>query len=518
MVQGFVFGSFVLDVRRGSLVREGVPVAIGYKGLSLLQALLQAKGQVVSKTALMQAAWQDTAVEENNLSVQIAALRKLLGAQSDGNGWIATVSRVGYRFTGPVHDFGGANEGDGVPWASRSVHPERPSIVVLPLANSSGKQDQDYLADGITDDIITALTRFRWFRVIGRSSSFAYKGRSLDIKQVARELGVRYAMEGSVRRSGQSVRVSAQLVDAATARQIWAERYEIELTEVFAVQDAIAERVAGAIEPELLKTESLPAVARHSGNVTAWDLVRQGTWHFRRIEREFHLRARELFREARSCDPELAEAHLWVARVSAGISGYGWSDQPEADLREGLAAALKAVQLDERNPYAHYALAICSAQANAPEQAVLAAEKAIEISPSFALGYLVLGMGHLFRGHAHDALAPFERGLTLNPYDPQNFVWYNLLALAYLFAERPEDGLAAAVKGRKIRPAWRPVYETLACCYVALGRVREAEPSIAQLRQLAAAYSGLEPLKLRNPQWARRYRDLLEQGGWSPGS
>lgn len=517
MVHGFVFGSFVLDARRGTLVHKGVPVAVGYRGLSLLQALLQAKGQVVSKTALMQAVWQDATVEENNLSVQIAALRKLLGAQPDGSGWIATVSRVGYRFAGPIDDFDGVVGRDAVPPSSRSDQ-DRPSIVVLPLINSSGEQDQDYLADGIADDIIMALTRFRWFRVIGRSSSFAYKGRNLDIKQVAHELGVRYAMEGSVRRSGQCVRVSAQLVDAVTARQIWAERYDMELTEAFAVQDAIAERVAAAIEPELLKTESISTFGRHSGNVTAWDLVRQGTWHFHRVERESHLRARELFREARNCDPELAEAHLWVARVSAGIAAYGWSDQPEADIREGLAAALKAVQLDERNPYAHYALAICSTQANAPEQTVLAAEKAIEISPSFALGHLVLGMGHLFRGHAHEALAPFERGLTLNPYDPQNFIWYNLCALAYLFADRPEDGILAAMKGRKIRPAWRPIYETLACCYAALGRAQDALLSVEQLRQLAPAYSGLEPLKLRNPQWARLYRDLLEQNGWSPRS
>ena len=423
--------------------------------------------------------------------------------------------RVGYRFAGTVQDLDGAIGGDAVPSTRRSDHPERPSIVVLPLVNSSEEQGQDYLADGITDDIITALTRCRWFRVIGRSSSFAYQGQPTDIKRVARELDVRYALEGTVRRSGQRVRVSVQLVDAATARQIWAERYDMEVTEAFAVQDAIAERVAGAIEPELLKTESLPAAARHSGNVTAWDLVRQGTWHFHRVERESHLKARELFRKARSCDPELAETHLWVARVCAGISAYGWSDQPDADIREGLDAALKAVQLDEKNSYAHYGLAICSAIANAPEQAVLAAEKAIEISPSFALGYLVLGMGRLFRGNAHDAIGAFEHGLMLNPYDPQNFVWYNLLALAYLFADRAEDGLAAAVKGRKICPAWRPIYETLACCYVTLGRPQEAGSCVDQMRQLAPAYSGLEPLKLRNPQWAHRLAGLLEQAGWS---
>jgi TolB-like protein/Flp pilus assembly protein TadD len=517
MVQGFAFGPFVLDIERGCLLRGGRPVAVGYKGLSLLQALLQGRGQVVSKTALMQAAWQEAAVEENNLSVQIAALRKLLGPQADGSDWIATVPRVGYRFAGSLEDLDGATGKNAVRSAGQADHAERPSIVVLPLVNSSEEQGQDYLADGITDDIITALTRFRWFRVIGRGSSFAYKGQSTDIKRIARELDIRYALEGSVRRSGQRVRVSVQLVEAATAIQIWAERYDMELTEAFAVQDAIAERVAGAIEPELLKTESLPAATRHSGNVTAWDLVRQGTWHFHRVERESHLRARELFRKACTFDPGLAEAHLWLARVSAGISAYGWSDQPDADIKEGLDAALKAVQLDEKNPYAHYALAICSAIANAPEQAVLAAEKAIEISPSFALGHLVLGMGHLFRGNASDAIGPFERGLTLNPYDPQNFVWYNLEALAYLFADRPENALAAAVKGRKIRPAWRPIYETLACCYVTLGRLEEASPCVGQMRQLAPAYSGLGTLKLRNPHWAQRLAGSLEQAGWRQG-
>jgi len=228
--------------------------------------------------------------------------------------------RVGYRFAGSLENLDATGK-DAVPTDGQADHPERPSIVVLPFVNSSEELGQDYLADGITEDIITALTRFRWFRAIGRGSSFAYKGQSTDIKRVARELDIRYALEGSVRRSGQRVRVSVQLVEAATAIQIWAERYDMEVTEAFAVQDAIAERVAGAIEPELLKTEALPAATRHSGNVTAWDLVRQGTWHFHRVERESHLKARELFRKACNFDPGLAEAHLWLARVSAGIFG-----------------------------------------------------------------------------------------------------------------------------------------------------------------------------------------------------
>jgi tetratricopeptide (TPR) repeat protein len=287
----------------------------------------------------------------------------------------------------------------------------------------------------------------------------------------------------------------------------------MELTEAFAVQDAIAERVAGAIEPELLKTESLPAASRHSGNVTAWDLVRQGTWHFHHICREGHRRARELFREACRVDRELTEGYIWLGRVSAGIVAYGWSDKPAEDIKEGLDASLKAIRLDERNSYSHYALAICSAYANAPEQTVLAAEKAIEISPSFALGHLVLGMGQLYRGSASEAISPFERGLALNPNDPQNFAWCNFLALAHLFAGRTNEALATAIKGRKVRPAWRPIYETLACCYVSLDRLQEARTCIEQLGQPDDSSDALGPLRQRSPHWADQIVCLLNQAG-----
>ena len=389
------FGSFTLDLQRGSLLRNGSPVAVSSKGVLLLQALVNAAGAPVAKAQLMEAAWPGLAIEESNLSVQIAALRKLLGPQPDGRGWIATIPRVGYRFIGEVQvDRNDASKRRDVP--DLLAASGRSSIAVLPLSNLSGDKDQEYLADGLTEDIITALTRFRWFRVIGRNSSFVFKGRLVDSKQVAAELGVQYVLEGSVRRSGGHARISIQLVDAASARQIWAERYEMELAEIFAIQDAIAERVAGAIEPELLRTESLPTGPRHSGNVSAWDLVRQGTWHFHHVGRETHFTARDLFRQACELDPELAEAQIWLARVSAGVVAYGWSKSAENDIREGLDAALTAVQLDEKNPYSHYALAISSAYANAPEQAVLAAEKAIEVSPSFALGHLALGMAQLF--------------------------------------------------------------------------------------------------------------------------
>src|SRR5262249_44752593 len=286
---------------------------------------------------------------------QIAALRKQLGPTADGGDWITTIPRVGYRFVGlpakePIESIAESK-------ASPTEREHRPSIAVLPFANLSGDKEQEYLADGITEDIITALTRFRWLFVIARNSSFAYKHKSLDAKQIAQELGVEYLIEGSVRRSGQKIRISAQLVEATSGKHIWAERYDLEMTEVFAIQDEIAERVAGAIEPELLKTEGAQAAARHTGNITAWDTVRRGTWHFHQVTRENHLKARELFRQAAKLDPDLPEGHLWLGRVSNGIVAYGWSDDPAADLRGGTAAALKAVPPDQRNPYSAQALA-----------------------------------------------------------------------------------------------------------------------------------------------------------------
>ena len=390
--------------------------------------------------------------------------------------------------------------------------PDKPSIAVLPFVNLSDKPEQDYFADGITEDIITALARLRWFFVIARNTSFAYKGVSIDIKQVARELGVRYVLEGSVRRSGQAVRVAAQLIDATTGNHIWAERYDRNLTDIFAIQDEITESVAGSIEPELLKTESGAVATRSPADMTGWDLVRQGMWYFHKVTRETHLKACELFRTAAKLDPQLPEAHAWLARVSAGIVAYGWSDDPHADLREGLDAALKAIHLDEKNPYSHYGLAITSAYSDEHEQAKRAAEKAIEVSPSFALGHLALGMARLYSGDAAGAIPPLQRGLRLSPYDPQNFVWYCELALAHLFAGEAQQAVDAATKALKVRPDWLPTLEIMAICFVAAEQVDQARRCAEQIRQAPpAAGDVFAPLRNRNPQWSKQMQALLRK-------
>jgi TolB-like protein len=504
------FGAFELDSARGVLTHNGSPISLGNRAFSVLEALLRADGKVVTKDELMATAWPGTVVEEANLSVQIAALRKTLATSPEARDWVTTVPRVGYRFTGPLQEIGAAAASPAVPISPAA---DKPSIAVLPFTNLSGEVEQEYFADGITEDIIDALSRYRWFFVVARNSSFAMKGRPLGVRQLARELGVRYMLEGSVRKSGQRIRIAAALSDVESASQIWADRFEFALTDMFSIQDQIVQQVAGAMEPELLKSESRIATARRPGaTVTAWDLVRQGTHAFHKVARESHLRARELFREAISREADLPEAHIWLARVSAGIVAYGWSADPQADIREGLAAAFEAIRRDERSPYSHYALAIVSVYAGELAQAIRAAGRALELNPSFALGHLVLGMAHLFAGRAQEATEAMERGLELNAYDPQNFVWYNLLALAHYFAGQSDKALHAAERARGIRPTWRISLELMACCHLALGHADAAMQCVEQMARLDTPTDRLlAPLDQTNPHWRDRIDTALRQ-------
>ena len=506
----FLFGPFAFDAERATLSRDGRRVEAGQRALGVLHALLDANGHAVTKAKLIDFAWPGTVVEESNLSVQIAALRKLLGPTPDGGDWIATVARIGYRFAGSITVAEAAEE------STAQSGPVRPSVAVLPFADLSGEAGKEYFVDGITEDIIAALSRFRWFFVIARNAAFAFKHRTPD--EVAQALAVRYVLAGSVRKSGNRIRISAELVDARRATTLWADRFDFEFGELFSVQDRITEQVVGAIEPELLKSESALAIARRRGvrDMTGWDLVHQGTWFFHQITRPTHLRARALFREARKADPGLAEAHAWLGRVSAGIAAYGWSDDEPADLREGLDAALKAVQLDEKNPYSHYALAITSVFASEFDQAIRAAEKALELSPSFALGHLVLGMARLYSGDPLRAVGCLKRGLQLNPHDPQNFVWYNLLATALLLQREFDSAAEQATNALKVRPNWRPAMTTALCCYQAMGQEDGVRRYVERLSQCEPASDALGPLWRTHARWREEMTSLLRQAGWRP--
>jgi len=504
------FGPFVLDVERGMLLRDGRPLVVSSKGLQLLRVLLEAPGQVLGKTDLMQAAWPGVAVEESNLTVQIASLRKQLGTSPDGGDWIATVPRVGYRFVGPM---AAANAASHLPAETIRETFQRPSIAVLPFTNLSGSSDQQYFGDAIANDIITALTRFRWFSVVARNSSFAFRDSSIDVREIAKRLGARYVVEGSHRQVEHRIRITAQLIDAASGSHIWAERYERDVADIFIIQDEITDSVIGAIEPELLKTESRLADA--AGDVegkTSWNLVRRGIWQFHKVERESHQRARDLFRSATGLDPQLAEAHIWLARVSGGMVLWGWTEEAAGVSQEGLTAAFTAIRLDEKNPYAHYGLAITSCAAGEFQQATRAAMRAMELSPGFALAHLVLGIANLYSGQAEQAKARLLHGLRLNSSDPHNFAWLDFLALAHLFTGHTVEAVDAATEALHLRPGWHVTLETMTICCAAADRTEEAQRCLEAIEKGSAYPSDLlGPLKARNPAWRAEIERLLQR-------
>ncbi|MBS0340010.1 MAG: winged helix-turn-helix domain-containing protein [Proteobacteria bacterium] len=509
MAKRFSFGPFWLDTVRGTLTRDGTAVAVGQRGLRILEALLEAGGEAVSKEALTRSAWPGLVIEDSNLSVQVAALRKQLGSSlPDGSEWIVTVPRMGYRLPGAA----AVEDGQLAPHDHGQVdHGARPSLAVLPFTHLGDDPAQEYLANGVTEALITALTRFRWFSVTGFGASQLYMLKPVDGATAAIELGVRYAVQGSVRKASGRWRIWAQLIEAPSGGCLWAERYDFIDADMFEVQDAIAQQIVGAIEPELLKSAGNLSARRRTGSVSAWDLVAQGSWLFHHVTRPTHFKARELFRQASLVDAELTEAHLWLARVNAGLVAYGWSDDPALDLREGRAAALDAVQMDEKNPYAHYALAIVSNYADEFALALRSAQKAVELSPSFALGHLVHGMAALFSGDASGAVQGLETGLRLNRYDPQNFVWYTLLALAYLFDDKAEAALKHAEAALKVRPGWQPAMRAAAAANAVLGHGTATAFWLQQGAQTPAmAADALQPLWRCNPRWQEKFARWLQ--------
>jgi TolB-like protein len=301
----FAFGPFVLDPGAGTLLRNDVPVAVGHRGVKLLAALVGRSGEILGKAELMDAAWPGTAVEEGNLTVQIAQLRKLLGPAGDaGNGggeWISTVPRVGYRFLGAVEQLGGAKR-------KPLPLPDKPSIAVLPFVNFSNDPEQESFADGLTEDLITDLSRNSGLFVIARNSVFAYKGKAMDVRGIAEDLGVRYLLEGSARRAAGRVRINAQLVDAVSSEHLWAERYDRSLEDIFAVQDEVTAKIVEA----LLGRLRAPPPRKRPQNLEAYDLcvrARKLIDDSPQTSREAHL----MLTRAVSLDPDYAEAYRWLA-------------------------------------------------------------------------------------------------------------------------------------------------------------------------------------------------------------
>ena len=362
--------------------------------------------------------------------------------------------------------------------------PDKPSIAILPFVNMSGDPEQEYFADGITEDLITNLSHIRWFFVIARNSCFAYKGRSPDIRTVARELGVAYVLEGSVRKAGNRVRITAQLADGASGNHVWAQRYDRELQDIFAVQDEITGRLAGAIEPELGKAERERARAKRPDDLHAWDLYQRGLWHTYKRTREDLAEAQRLFRQALERDPGLARAYAAAEEAFFFQWVGGYADKSYAAKDDALLLAQKAVQLDGQDAFNRYALGRALILMRQHDSAVFELRKAIELDPSFAQAHYALAMALATGGHPQEALPHIELAMRLSPQDPYFGQFLVRRAEACFFLGRLEEAVEAAESSlREPNVQWSR-WAILAAAQAHLGRLPQARASVEALHQM----------------------------------
>lgn len=365
----------------------------------------------------------------------------------------------------------------------------RPAIAVLPFENMSGDPDQEYFADGLTEDIITDLSLFRTFPVIARNSSFAYKGKSPDIRMVGEELGARYVVEGSVRKAGSRVRVTCQLINAETGHHVWAERYDRELEDIFALQDEISQRIAAIIEPTLERTEEQRTVAKPPSNLVAWDYCVRGDAYVWEWTKEANDKAREMFNCAIDLDPNFSRAYTGLAFTFARELRFFGPSNPEDCRTRLLESARHAVSADESDARAHTVASLAYAMNAQPDGALAEAKRAVELNSHDSFANNVLGLAlSLSAARFEEGIPHFERALQLNPLDPNNQLYLTQLALAHLCAGQHDKAVLHTQEAIRLQYDFLEAHLVLASALGYLGRTEEAQSAIEGFSDIAESH------------------------------
>jgi TolB-like protein/Flp pilus assembly protein TadD len=372
---------------------------------------------------------------------------------------------------------------------ARLAIPHKPSIAVLPFTNMSGDPDQEFFSDGITEDIITALSKIRWFFVIARNTTFTYKDQAIDVKRVAHELGVRYVLEGSVRKAGNRVRITAQLIDAGTGNHVWAERYDRDLSDIFALQDEMTQTIVGAIEPELSSVERERARRKPPGNLDAWSCYQRGLWHLYRFTKTDNDEAEQMFQRAAELDPDFSGAFMGLAIVRYWNVLFGHAESAEETLADAFTAARTAISLDDKDAMAHWALGRVYTQMGESEAAVAELETTLAINPSFAHAYYSLGWALLLAGRVEEALLHIDQALRLNPHDPSLWTFLTGRAMALQFLGRSVEAADDARRAARHPSANFLAPAALASTLGHLGEIDEARAALEQAYRLRPDFS-----------------------------
>jgi TolB-like protein len=515
MKQSVGFGPFRFEPPSGRLWSGEQEIRLTPKAAAVLSALLARAGELVSKEALFASVWPNTVVSDDALASCIQELRRALSDDPKVPRFIETRHRRGYRFVANLVPAG--DQAAAAPYAGSLRTAGKPTIAVLPFDNISGDVDQEYFSDGISEDIITALSRHRSLLVIARGSTIVFKGKGTDVRQVGLQLGAEYVVEGSVARVGQSVRITARLVETEAGRCVWTEQYDRDLSEIFDVQDEIVATIAARIEPEVGSVERTRVERKSAHALRAWDFFHLGMKCVYRWTPEDNLEAQRLFRRAIELDPGLAQAYAWLSYAAVLAMLYFDADPGEANLQEAVAIARKAVELDERDALAHFIYGRALLSCKAYRESLAELESAVELNPNLAVVYCGLGDSLAYEGRFAEAFPYFERAINLSPFDPQRWAFYSYRALAHILAGEFDHALEWAQRAIRVPNCH---YWPFAHRVAALGHLqRESElpGALADLRHrkpnFSCAFARERLFYIKDPEHLERYLEGLRKAG-----
>src|SRR6476660_935301 len=487
------FDDCEIDLERREFRRAGIAVHVEPQVFDLLAYLAQNGDRVVSKDEIFASVWEGRIVSDSTLTSRINAARKVVGDSGKEQRLIRTVARKGMRFVGDVrtqpdrpepavvmNSLPDATDG---PTRAALQLPDRPAIAVLPFVNMSGDLEQEYFSDGISEDIITGLSKLRWFFVIARNSSFTYKGKSVHMRQIAEELGVGYVVEGSVRKSGDRVRITAQLNDVTTGSHIWAERYDRDLADVFAVQDEITESIVAAIEPQLYAAENFRARRKPPGSLDAWDLVMRALSHYWRVTRQDNFVAQALLEKAIVMDPNYGQALGLLADSYAFGAHMGWTDLAKA-VQIAEPAALAAVRADSADPWAHFALGGVYLITRRFDSSLAELKLALYLNPNFSQAHNYYAAALNFCGRWQEGDEAARRALRLSPRDPFSAQFYGSASMAQFVGRNYDEAIRLARVAIRLRGDYAGAHRVLTAAAGMAGQIEVARAALQELRRV----------------------------------
>jgi len=485
------FDDCEIDVERREIRRAKTLVHVEPQVFDLLVYLVENRDRVVSKDDLIASVWSGRIVSDSTLTSRINAARNAVGDSGRDKKLIRTIARKGLRFVGTIREqpegveptrASSPQEGEARESPSLPL-PDRPAIAVLPFTNMTGDPEQEYFSDGISEDIITALSKLRWFFVIARNSSFIYKGRSVHLKQITEELGVAYVVEGSVRKEGDRVRITAQLNDVFTGSHIWAERYDRNLADVFAVQDEITEAIVAAIEPQLYAAENFRARRKLPDSMDAWDLLMRALSHYWRVTRQDNVVAQAPLEKAITIDPNYGQARGMLAATHTFSAHMGWEDMAATAAPVAESAAHAAILADSEDPWAHYALGCVYLFARRFDDSLAEFESAMRLNPNFSLAQGYYGLTLAYCGRSAEAELAASRALRLSPHDPLSAIYFGIAAYAQYVGRNYKEAMRLAREGIRQRADFVGAHRVLTAAAGMAGRADIGKAALQELRR-----------------------------------